>query len=102
MKRLSFEGLFESGALELAQGKVCAFVAVHDAEHGGVQLGLAVANERGYYPVPAYWVHGDDHEYAAMQEHARALNREHFKLDDRAAALVVASTMGGPRTYPRT
>lgn len=102
MKRLSFEGLFESGALELTRGKVCAFVAVLDHERGGVQLGVAVANEPGYYPMPAYWAHGDDHEYAAMQEHARELNREHFKLDDDAAARIVASTLGQPRTYRRT
>lgn len=89
IKKLSLEGLFECGALEIAKGKAAAFTPV--IQRHGMGLGLAIANETGYYPVPLYWCHGDN--WDELSDHADELNREHFDLDERAAMVIVASTM---------
>lgn len=89
LKPLSYEGLFECGALDLVKGKAAAFTAaIHS---GGMGLGLAVANQPGYYPVPLAWCHGDD--WNELRKHADALNLEHFDLDAKAASTIVASSI---------
>lgn len=91
IKKLSAEGRFEAGVDEAMRGKVFAFVAVI-GKHHPARLGLAVANERGYCPVPEFWAHGDDlHE---LQEHADELN-EAMGLSRDMAVSIVCSTMGG-------
>lgn len=81
-----------------AERGAIAFVAVSPPpgeEIPGVQgaLGVAIANERGYSPIPLGWA-----RYATWdgaQEHADALNRDVLKLTDLQAVEIVASTMGG-------
>ena len=98
LKPFTFEGRFECGFDELVKNRVCALVAVmaqdrpnRQPQHGVYGLGLAIANEDGYYPIPLHWCHGDS--WREMQEHADALNAELFKLDKRQAARIVCTTM---------
>lgn len=93
LKKLSFEGRFECGVDELAKGKACAYVPV--VISSGMGLGLAVANEQGYHPIPLHWCNGDN--FDELAEHADELNLELFALDARAAAVIVCSTMHSPR-----
>lgn len=80
-----------------ARGVPFAFVAVTPAEKlDGINgaLGLALANESGYAPVPLGWA-----RYASLDaatEHADALNAG-LGLDAETAFRIVASTMGGRR-----
>jgi len=91
IKKLSAEGRFEAGVDEAMKGKVFAFVAVV-GKNFPARLGLAVANERGYNPVPEFWSHADDlHE---LQAHADELN-EAMGINRELAANIVCSTMGG-------
>jgi hypothetical protein len=91
LKPLTFEGRFECGLDDIVKGKVWAFVAV-TGEHYGARLGIAIANENGYNPVPEFWAHADTHD--EMQAHADELNEKEGK-DKRLAAEIVCSTMGG-------
>lgn len=93
LKPLSFEGRFECGLDELTAGKVCALTAV--IQPHGMGLGLAVANEPGYHRVPLHWCNGDS--WDELADHADALNWELYKLEPRAAAVIIASTMRGTR-----
>ena len=76
--------------------KKIAFVAVeHDFEgvRSSPALGIAVANEPGYAPVPKFI-------YAApslgeAQKRAQRLNREVLNLTNETEFGIVASTMGG-------
>lgn len=90
LKPLTFEGRFESGFDELAAGKVCAVAAVIQAN--GMGLGLAVANEPGYHAIPLHWCNSDN--WNELRDHATALNAELFDLDEKAAAIIVCSSMG--------
>lgn len=78
-----------------------AFVAIMPdeacAEIQGA-LGVAVANERGYFPVPLGWARYATYEAAA--DHAEHLNR-HLGLDAETAFQIIASTMGGRRYTPK-
>ena len=56
---------------------------------GGYGLGVAVAGEPGYYPIPAKWCRADSYEDAA--QHAEELNAAHLDPDE--AAEIVASSM---------
>ena len=90
-KPLSFEGWFECGGIELSEGKLAALVAVIQPE--GIGLGLAIANDPGYYPIPRYWCRGND--WSQMKEHADNMNLTLLKLDAEQACKIVASTMRG-------
>jgi len=75
-----------------------AFVAVMPQEPlQGYQgaLGVAVANERGYFPVPLGWARYTSFEGAP--DHAEYLNEEVLKLTDMESFKIIASTMGGLR-----
>lgn len=99
IKKLSAEGRFEAGVDELMLGKVFAFVAVV-GEHYPWRLGLAVANEQGYHPVPEFWAHGDSGtDMAEFQRHADELN-EAMGINAEMAARIMASSMGGQRYVP--
>jgi hypothetical protein len=80
------------------KGKTFAFVAVlpqEDIEGVGAALGMAIANERGYMPVPLGWA-----AYAtfdAASDHADHLNETVLKIDNDEAFKIVASTMDGMR-----
>jgi hypothetical protein len=93
MKKLSAEGRFEAGIDEVVKGKVWAFVAV-TGEHYGARLGIAIANEQGYNPIPEFWANADT--YGEMSAHADELNEAEGK-DKMLAAEIVCSTMGGRR-----
>lgn len=89
LKKLTFEGRFECGFDKIGHGKVRALTPT--IQPGGIGLGIAVANERGYYPVPLHWCRADT--YDEMDAHADELNKELFNLLPRAAAVIVASSM---------
>ena len=88
-KPLTFEGRFECGFDDAVKGKIAALTAV--VQPNGIGLGIAIANEQGYIPIPLYWCRGEDYEQ--MQEHAKALNAELFGLDAKEAAKIVCSSM---------
>jgi hypothetical protein len=68
--------------------KAYAFVAV--VERKGWQLGVAVANERGYHPIAGKTFS----DQADAKEWADGLNRHIGRTDDDVASIVI-STMGG-------
>jgi hypothetical protein len=70
------------------EDKAYAFVAVTTED--GPQLGVAVANERGYNPIPGKTFKS----HAEAVEWADGLN-EHIGLSRHDAAGIVISTMGG-------
>lgn len=74
MRELTREAQAELGIEDKFRGKVWAFVPVTSGYADGPTwaLGIAVANERGYCPVPPYWCHAE--EFAEMVDHARDLN----------------------------
>lgn len=90
MKHFTAEGRFECGMDAVIAGKAWAFVAVMPPKGGpAAALGLAIANEAGYTPVPLHWCHADS--WAEMEAHAEALNRAEGISDD-AATRIVCST----------
>lgn len=91
MKKLSAEGRFECGLDDVVRGKVWAFVAVV-GEHFPARLGIAMANEQGYNPIPEHWAHADSLD--EMEAHAEELN-EAEGLNSHFAAEIVCSSMGG-------
>lgn len=93
MKEFTKEGRFECGLDPIIAGKAWAFTAVV-GDHCAARLGVAIANEAGYVPIPETWCNADD--YDAMEAHAEALNAAEG-LDPKTAALIVVSTMGGIR-----
>jgi len=87
LKPFTGEGRFECGLDEIVVGKVWAFVAIVESP---MRLGVAIANERGYVPIPTTWCRAD--EYDEMVRHADELN-EAEGVDRRTAATIVASSM---------
>ena len=85
----------------LADRPAFAFVAVISEDptpDHAFGVGIAVANEGGYFPVPTGWA-----AFATMDaagEAAERANREWLELDSDAELGIVASTMGGRRYYP--
>jgi len=90
IKQLSAEGRFECGFDDVAHGKVCAVVAV-TGRHYPARLGIAIANERGYVPIPEHWANGDN--LAELEAHARVLNEQLFGLTEDEELRIIASTM---------
>lgn len=101
IKKLTAEGRFEAGIDEAFKGKLFAFTEVmthgKGKDYPPYGLGIAVANEAGYTPVPVTWAHGDD--YNEMAAHAEELNLA-MGLDPMAAVKIVCSSMaqGKPGT----
>ena len=77
----------------LFQGKTYAYTAVVAA--GGWQLGIAVANEKGYHSISKTFT-----EEKEAREWADGLN-EHIGLDRDTAIRIVISTMGGQRFFSK-
>jgi adenine/guanine phosphoribosyltransferase-like PRPP-binding protein len=92
MKKFTQEARFDCGLDEVVSGKLWAFVAVVDSR--GISLGVAVANEPGYMPVPRSFCHGDT--YDAMHAHAMELNRDEG-LTEEAAMRIICSSMAAGR-----
>ncbi len=88
MKRLSNLAVAELGINEMFAGKLWAYVPV--VEKFGIGLGIAVANEAGYNPIPLHWAIAETWE--EMRAHAQELN-EAKGLNEEAAARVVCSSM---------
>lgn len=96
LKPLTFEGRIEIDLDAKMAGKVYAFTPV--VREGYIGLGIAVANESGYLPVPQFFCYAD--RWDEMSAHADELNRA-LGLDDRSAARVVASTMAAQNARGR-
>lgn len=70
--------------------------ALTPATHGDQWIaGVAVANERGYRPLPASWCNIDQgpQAYDTMADYLDAVNRSIAGLDDSAANKIIASSM---------
>lgn len=89
MKKLSNLAIAELGIDEMMSGKAYAYVAVMSGNTYG--LGLAVANEAGYNPIPLQWAQADS--FDAAHDMADELNRDKLGLNDMAATRIVCSTM---------
>jgi len=90
IRKFTAEGRFECGLDAVVKNKVYAFVAVI-GQHNPAALGVAIANEAGYVPIPEHWCYGDD--YHEMEEYADELNAA-MDLTPKASTIIVASTMG--------
>lgn len=88
MKKLSAEGRLSCGLPEATAGKVWAFVPVVGKVEGGA-LGVAMANEAGYWPISEFWAHGS---YEEMQDHADELN-EAMGIGQHEAMRIICSSM---------
>ncbi len=77
------------------QGKTVVFVPVHHGHEGeeGPGLGIAVANESGFHPVPKYIYATDD--WHAAGDRADELNRDVLNINRDRAIKIQCSTMGG-------
>lgn len=95
MKKLSAEGRFECGLDDAVKGKVWAFVPVIGKLEGGA-LGIAMANEAGYWPISEHWAHGS---YNEMQEHADELN-EAEGISVNEAMRIICSSMVARKPDP--
>lgn len=96
LKPLTYEGRFEMDLDDImAEWGLCAFVPVIPKTKDGniYGLGVAVANEPGYHPIPLHWAHADSWE--EMSAHANELNAELLNLDKDASARIVLSSMRG-------
>lgn len=87
LKKFTSEGRFEAGLDDAIAGKMWAYIAIVGNPY---TLGVAVANESGYIPIPTHWCNGDD--YAEMDAYADELNaRENIDRD--LATRIIASGM---------
>lgn len=91
MKKLSKCAMLELGIEAKYAGKMWAFTVVIGQLEGGA-LGIAVANEAGYSPVPEFWAHGT---YQEMQDHADELNKERGLGVEEAMNIVCSSMAQG-------
>jgi len=73
-------------------GKLYCFVPVY--QDGSWQLGVAIANERGYHPIAGKTFDKED-EVATW---AASLN-EHIGLSSERVCSIICSTMGGRSIY---
>jgi hypothetical protein len=89
LKPFTKEGRFECGLDDIVKGKVWCFVNVV-GENYPARLGVAIANEPGYVPIPEFWCHADD--YSELDRHAEELNNAEG-IDVREAARIVLSSM---------
>lgn len=90
---------FHSALKNNGRGPV-AFVAVitsdrRDAKIAPFSLGLAVANEPGYHPVPIGWARFQRMDHA--EHEVDRLNRDVLGIGHQREFEIVASTMGGKR-----
>ncbi len=68
-------------------GKLWAYAPV--IQPNGMGLGVAVANEPGYYPVPLYHFNVDNYDEAVAE--ADRLNEQNGKTHDAAIDIVTSS-----------
>lgn len=89
MKTLSNLAIAELGIGEMMAGKAYAYTAVMAGDTYG--LGIAVANERGYLPIPLHWANAETYDAAA--DMAEVLNRDLLGLSNDAMARIICSSM---------
>lgn len=82
--------LIDQSAAGAFPGKLYAFTAVIGG--GGWQLGVAVANENGYNPIPGKTFKNQ----AEAKQWADGLNK-HIGRDEDSVLAIICSTMGGRR-----
>ncbi len=97
MKKLSNLAIAELGIGEMMAGKAYAYTPVMSGNTYG--LGLAVANEPGYHPIPLYWAQADSFNEAA--DMADELNTNVLGLNDAAATRIVCSSMAAKKSKRR-
>lgn len=97
LKKFSAEHRFDCGLDEIVRGNVWAFVPV-TCKHG-IGLGVAVANEPGYYPVPFDFCHAAT--WAEMSKHADELNLAEGVDEESAARIICSSMAAGNRRKGR-
>ncbi|MCK1671086.1 hypothetical protein [Bradyrhizobium sp. 150] len=81
--------IIDQSAAGVFSGKAYAFVAVTCGNEW--QLGVAVANEAGYNPIPKTFK-----SQREAKEWAEGLNR-HIGRNDESVIAIICSTMGGRR-----
>lgn len=96
IKKLSNMDRAELELEALFVGKLWCFTTVLRGSFVG--LGVAVANEPGYSPVPLSRCHSDD--YHAMEAHADELNQQWLGLDRMTAMRVLCSSMAAGSVKP--
>jgi len=86
------EGYRDFFANEENRGPIAIVAVVSEEIAGHFGLGIAVANERGYNPIPAGWA-----IFETMEAAEADADRANAQLghDDLQAFKIVASTMGG-------
>lgn len=93
IRRFTAEGRFECGLDEAVAGKVWAFVAAGSDGPGVARLGVAIANEPGYMPIPTHWCFGEN--WSAFEAYVDELNAAEGVWTKRQAIEIVCSTMDG-------
>lgn len=88
-KKLTALSIAELGIGELMAGKTYAYVGVMSGDTFG--LGLAIANEPGYNPIPLHFAQADT--FDAAHDMADELNRDVLELNDTAAMRIVCSSI---------
>lgn len=91
MKQLSNEAIFEMDIEEKFAGKLWAYVPVI-GDKFEARLGIAVANEAGYCPVPEFWANGS---YSEMSAEADRLNEARGMAKDEAFNIIISSMASG-------
>ena len=93
MKTLSHKNLLD--LTTAFQGKVYALTPVTFDDRWAV--GVAVANERGYTPLPISWcnIEMGPTAYDEIARYLDTVNHDTLKLNDRAAMKIVCSSMQG-------
>lgn len=91
MKSLSNQMILELEIAAKFAGKSWAYAAVLDKNYGAA-LGIAVANEAGYSPVPAFFCNGT---YAEMSKEADRLNAERGLGKEESVRIVCSSMAAG-------
>jgi len=71
-------------------GKVWCFVPVISSKYAICHLGIAIANEPGYSPVPISWCNSED--YVEVSEIADDLNKVQLRLGEDEAMRIEVST----------
>lgn len=96
IKEFTAEARFECGLDAIVAGKVWAFISVI-GEHNPWRLGVAIANQPGYYPVPEFWCHATEgRDMDAFHAHVDALNAAEG-LTTHEALRIMASSMAAGR-----
>ena len=100
VRKLSKEGRFEAGFDSFIAGKHWAFIPALNKNPGPpFVLGIAAANEPGYWPIPVNWAHADS--YDEMADHADELNEAEGISKDEASRVHISSMAASERAKPK-